>query len=162
MQQRETNIKRLWQIRYHKHVSHNRLAGKLSYLLIFHKSGTYDLTNDDNIKFRLISHFYKKPTMAKFMTAVEHQLDSATAQSRLQDFITQMTIKQNDSIDSMEGTWNGNNLTFELTVMGMKVSGTLTVSDDVIEIQGTMPFALSLMRGRMEKTMEQELRNLLA
>jgi hypothetical protein len=76
-----------------------------------------------------------------------------------------MTIKQNDSIDSidsMEGTWNGNNLTFELTVMGMKVSGTLTVSDDVIEIQGTMPFALSLMRGRMEKTMEQELRNLLA
>ena len=100
--------------------------------------------------------------MAKFMTAVEHQLDSATAQSRLQDFITQMTIKQNDSIDSMEGTWNGNNLTFELTVMGMKVSGTLTVSDDVIEIQGTMPFALSLMRGRMEKTMEQELRKLLA
>jgi hypothetical protein len=100
--------------------------------------------------------------MAKFMTAVEHQLDSATAQSRLQDFITQMTIKQNDSIDSMEGIWNGNNLTFELTVMGMKVSGTLTVSDDVIEIQGTMPFALSLMRGRMEKTMEQELRKLLA
>lgn len=96
------------------------------------------------------------------MTAVEHQLDSATAQSRLQDFITQMTIKQNDSIDSMEGIWNGNNLTFELTVMGMKVSGTLTVSDDVIEIQGTMPFALSLMRGRMEKTMEQELRKLLA
>ena len=96
------------------------------------------------------------------MTAVEHQLDSATAQSRLQDFITQMTIKQNDSIDSMEGIWNGNNLTFELTVMGMQVSGTLTVSDDVIEIQGTMPFALSLMRGRMEKTMEQELRKLLA
>jgi len=100
--------------------------------------------------------------MAKFITAVEHQLGAATAQSRLQDFITQMTTQYADTIDSMDGTWNDNELTFELTVMGMQVSGTLTVSEDVIEIQGTMPFALSLMRGRMEKTMEQELRKLLA
>ena len=96
------------------------------------------------------------------MTAVEHQLGSETAQSRLQDFIAQMTAQYTDTIDAMDGTWNDNNLVFELTVMGMKVSGTLTVSNDVIEIQGTMPFALSLMRGRMEKTMEQELRKLLA
>jgi hypothetical protein len=100
--------------------------------------------------------------MAKFITAVEHQLGAAAAQSRLQDFITQMKTQYADTIDSMEGTWNDNDLTFELTAMGMQVSGTLTVSDDVIEIQGTMPFALSLMRGRMEKTMEQELRKLLA
>ena len=96
------------------------------------------------------------------MTAVEHQLGAPTAQSRLQVFITQMTTQYSDTIDSMDGTWDNNVLTFELTVMGMKVSGTLTVNDDVIEIQGTMPFALSLMRGRMEKTMEQELRKLLA
>ena len=96
------------------------------------------------------------------MTAVEHQLGAPTAQSRLQVFITQMTTQYSDTIDSMDGTWDNNVLTFELTVMGMKVSGTLTVNDDVIEIQGTMPFALSLMRGRLEKTMEQELRKLLA
>ena len=100
--------------------------------------------------------------MAKFMTAVEHQLGAETARTRLQDFITQMTTQYADTIEAMEGTWNDNDLAFELTVMGMKVSGTLTVGDDVIEIQGTMPFALSLMRGRMEKTMEQELRKLLA
>ena len=96
------------------------------------------------------------------MTAVEHQLGAATAQTRLQDFITQMTTQYADTIEATEGTWNDNELAFELTVMGMKVTGTLTVGDDVIEIQGTMPFALSLMRGRMEKTMEQELRKLLA
>ena len=100
--------------------------------------------------------------MAKFMTAVEHQLGAETAQTRLQDFITQMTTQYADTIEAMEGTWNDNVLAFELTAMGMKVSGTLTVNDDVIEIQGTMPFALSLMRGRMEKTMEQELRKLLS
>ncbi len=96
------------------------------------------------------------------MTAVEHQLGAPTAQSRLQDFISQMTTQYTDTIDSMDGTWNDNVLTFELTAMRMKVSGTLTVNNDVIEIQGTMPFALSLMRGRIEKTMEQELRKLLA
>ena len=100
--------------------------------------------------------------MAKFITAVEHQLGSSAAQSRLQDFITQMTTQHDDTIESMDGTWNDNVLTFELTAMGMKVAGTLAVNDDVIEIQGTMPFALSLMRGRMEKTIEQELRKLLA
>ena len=96
------------------------------------------------------------------MTAVEHQLGAPTAQSRLQDFISQMTTQYADTIDSMDGTWNDNVLTFELTAMGMKVAGTLAVNVDVIEIQGTMPFALSLMRGRMEKTIEQELRKLLA
>jgi hypothetical protein len=100
--------------------------------------------------------------MAKFMTTVEHQLGAETAQTRLQDFIAQMTTQYADTIEATEGTWNDNELAFELTVMGMKVTGTLTVGDDVIEIQGTMPFALSLMRGRMEKTMEQELRKLLA
>ncbi|MFP6586616.1 MAG: hypothetical protein VB814_03160, partial [Pirellulaceae bacterium] len=42
LHQRETNIKRCGEIRERKHVSHIGFAGKLLYLLTFHKSGTYD------------------------------------------------------------------------------------------------------------------------
>ena len=99
--------------------------------------------------------------MPKFITAIDHQLEQATAQLRLQNFIDQITTQYADSISSMEGTWNENCLNFELVTMGMKVTGSLEITDDAVTIQGSMPLAMSMFRGRMEKTLEQELRKLL-
>ena len=100
--------------------------------------------------------------MPKFMTAVDHQLGQSTAQLRLQNFIDQITTQYADSISSMQGTWKENCLDFDLVTMGMKVTGSLEVTSDVVIIQGSMPLAMSMFRGRLEKTMEQELRKLLA
>ena len=100
--------------------------------------------------------------MPKFITAIDHQLGQPTAQLRLQKFIDQITTQYADSISSMEGTWNENCLDFNLVTMGMQVTGSLEVTDDAVTIQGAMPLAMSMFRGRLEKTLEQELRKLLA
>ena len=46
--------------------------------------------------------------------------------------------------------------------MNMKVTGVLEVTDDAVLVGGSIPFAMVMFKGRMEKTMRDELRKLLA
>ncbi|MBH58536.1 MAG: polyhydroxyalkanoic acid system family protein [Planctomycetaceae bacterium] len=100
--------------------------------------------------------------MPGFLTAVDHSLGQTEAQSRVSTFLDQVQNQYQDMVSSWSGEWNENKLNFELIAMNMKVTGVLEVTDDAVLVGGSIPFAMVMFKGRMEKTMRDELRKLLA
>ena len=100
--------------------------------------------------------------MPGFLTAVDHSLGQTEAQSRVSTFLEQVQNQYQDMVSSWSGEWNENKLNFELIAMNMKVTGVLEVTDDAVLVGGSIPFAMVMFKGRMEKTMRDELRKLLA
>ena len=100
--------------------------------------------------------------MPGFLTAVDHSLGQTEAQSRVSTFLDQVQNQYQDMVSSWSGEWNENKLNVELIAMNMKVTGVLEVTDDAVLVGGSIPFAMVMFKGRMEKTMRDELRKLLA
>ena len=100
--------------------------------------------------------------MPGFLTAVDHSLGQTEAQSRVSTFLDQVQNQYQDMVSSWSGEWKENKLNFELIAMNMKVTGVLEVTDDAVLVGGSIPFAMVMFKGRMEKTMRDELRKLLA
>ncbi len=99
--------------------------------------------------------------MPGFLTAVDHSLGQSEAQSRVSTFLDQVQNQYQDMVSSWSGAWDENKLNFELIAMNMKVTGVLEVTEDAVLVGGSIPFAMVMFKGRMEKTMRDELRKLL-
>ena len=100
--------------------------------------------------------------MPGFLTAVDHSLGQTEAQARVTTFLDQIQNQYQDMVSSWSGEWEENNLNFELLAMNMKVTGVLEVTDDAVLVGGSIPFAMMMFKGKLEKTMQEELRKLLA
>ncbi|MEC9095535.1 MAG: polyhydroxyalkanoic acid system family protein [Planctomycetota bacterium] len=100
--------------------------------------------------------------MPGFLTAVDHSLGQTEAQTRVTTFLDQIQNQYQDMVSSWSGEWEENNLNFELLAMNMKVTGVLEVTDDAVIVGGSIPFAMMMFKGKLEKTMQEELRKLLA
>lgn len=100
--------------------------------------------------------------MPGFLTAVDHSLGQTEAQTRVTTFLDQIQNQYQDMVSSWSGEWKENNLNFELLAMNMKVTGVLEVTDDAVIVGGSIPFAMMMFKGKLEKTMQEELRKLLA
>ena len=100
--------------------------------------------------------------MPGFLTAVDHSLGQTEAQTRVTTFLDQIQNQYQDMVSSWSGEWEENNLNFELLAMNMKVTGVLEVTEDAVIVGGSIPFAMMMFKGRLEKTMQEELRKLLA
>jgi len=103
----------------------------------------------------------KKPIMPKLLTAVEHSLGKESAKATLSSFMDEALQTYGDSVDDVQSQWNDYELEFSFKAMGMTVSGQLIVADDVVTINGKIPFALSMFPGKIERTMEDALRKAL-
>jgi hypothetical protein len=51
-----------------------------------------------------------------------------------------------------EGKWEDNVLTFALTTYGFTISGTITVEDSEVKLQGQLPFAALPFKGKIEQS----------
>jgi len=59
-------------------------------------------------------------------------------------------------IDNLEEQWDGNVGTFSFTAKGYDISGTLTVEDSTIELNGKIPFAVSLFKGAITRAIDEK------
>ncbi|MFL2869807.1 MAG: polyhydroxyalkanoic acid system family protein [Pirellulaceae bacterium] len=99
--------------------------------------------------------------MPEFLTAVDHSLGKESAKTTLSSFMDEALQTYGDSVDNVQSQWNDHDLEFSFKAMGMTVSGKLIVTDDAVTVKGKIPFALSMFRGKIERTMEDELRKAL-
>ena len=100
--------------------------------------------------------------MPGFLTAVDHSLGQSEAQTRVSSFLDQVQNQYQDMVSSWTGEWDENKLNFELTATNMKITGVLEVLEDAVLVGGNIPFAMLMVKGRIEKTMREELEKLLA
>ena len=100
--------------------------------------------------------------MPAFSTEVPHSLGKEEATERLKGFVAKVQQRYADQVSNMEGEWQGSVLTFSLTTYNFTISGTLTVEDDVVRLQGNLPFAALAFRGKIESSIATEIERALS
>jgi hypothetical protein len=100
--------------------------------------------------------------MPSFSIDVPHTLDQQSAVTKLTGLMSALQHKYKDVASDVQGTWVDNILNFSLKVMGFTVSGKVTVQDQQAKVEGQLPLAAAMFRGRIEESIKTELQKELA
>ncbi len=100
--------------------------------------------------------------MSSFRTEVQHQLGKEKATERLKTFLQNVAERYKDQVSHLDGTWTDNILKFALTTYGFNISGTVTVEDSLVRLEGKLPLAALAFRGKIEQSIASELERELA
>lgn len=93
--------------------------------------------------------------------AISHNLPQDEALIRVKGMLEAMKKEAGDDLDIIEESWKDNVGTSTFKAKGMKFSGTMTVTDKALEIQGTIPLLAVLFRGIVEKEIRRRAEELL-
>ena len=96
--------------------------------------------------------------MPGFSTEINHSLGQAEATSRLKGFVERAQERFGEHVSSVDGRWTDNVLDFALTVTGMNIKGTLTVEESRVRVAGSLPLIAMPFRGKVEKSIADEIR----
>ena len=100
--------------------------------------------------------------MPKVKVAVPHGLDQKDALERIKTYGERVHKKFAESVKNLEETWEENKCTFAFRTYGMDFSGSMTVLDSEVQVDGNLPFAAMMFKGRIENEVRGELDKLLA
>lgn len=100
--------------------------------------------------------------MPSFSIDVPHSLDQQTAVTKLNGLMSALQTKYKDVASDIQGSWADNVLNFSLKVMGMAISGKVTVQDRLAKVEGQIPLAAAMFRGRIEESIKKEMQKELA
>ncbi|HEV8286674.1 MAG TPA: polyhydroxyalkanoic acid system family protein [Chitinophagaceae bacterium] len=100
--------------------------------------------------------------MANLEVAIPHNLSEEEALSRVKNLFTEMKKEHGDKISNLKEEWNGNAGNFSFTAQGFDIAGTITVNPSTVELKGKIPFALSLFKGAITKTIQQQATKILS
>jgi hypothetical protein len=96
--------------------------------------------------------------MPGFSTEIDHSLGQAEATNRLKDFVERARERFGDQVSAMDGRWTDSVLDFSLTVMGMNVKGKMQVEENRVHVAGNLPLVAMPFRGKVEKSIADEIR----
>ena len=100
--------------------------------------------------------------MSKLQITVSHRLSTDEALKRIKGLLGKMKVDFADKISDLRESWAGNKGTFSFSAMGFSVSGTLEVKSSSVELNGTLPFAASLFKGKIETAVRENAEELLS
>ena len=100
--------------------------------------------------------------MPGFQTEVAHQLGQEAAVEKLKGFLDQVAERYPKEISHIEGTWDANVLNYEFTTFGIKVDGTLTVEEQLVRMEGNLPFAAMMFKGKISESIKVALEKAIA
>lgn len=96
--------------------------------------------------------------MPSFSTTVDHNLGKAEAKERLNSLLDNVRQKYGDQIGGLEQSWTADDtLSYVLTTYGFRISGTLVVHEDRVDLAGDLPFAAMMFKGKIESSIRAEL-----
>lgn len=100
--------------------------------------------------------------MPSFHVRVPHALSIPGAQARIADVLANLKEGEIPEIETLESQWSGNELHLRWQTRGLVLQGTLVVQATHVEVKGALPLAAALFRGRLERTIREELSRVLA
>jgi hypothetical protein len=95
--------------------------------------------------------------MPSFRTEVPHNLGREQATVRLKSFLDEVRERFKDQVSHLDGSWEDHQLSFSLTTYGFDVSGQLTVEEECARLEGKLPLAAAMFKGKIEKSIAAEL-----
>ncbi len=100
--------------------------------------------------------------MPGFNAEVKHELGRDAAIEKLKGFLDQVKERYPKEISRIQGVWEDNVLSYELTTFGIKVDGTLTVEEKLVRMEGNLPFAAMMFKGKISDSIKIALEKAIA
>ena len=97
--------------------------------------------------------------MPKFNVTVPHSLSEEEAIERLNRFTE--TVGNNDQVNSLEQSWEGNTLRFGFKTYGIPLKGAVAVAEGQLDVDGELPFSAMMFKGKIESEIEKMLAKLM-
>lgn len=99
--------------------------------------------------------------MSKLDVSIPHELPKEEALTRIKTLLADLQEEQKDKIRGVKEDWNGNVGNFSFNAKGFDVSGSITVADDHVNVQGDLPFMLSFFKDTIGNVIKEKAGNLL-
>jgi putative polyhydroxyalkanoate system protein len=87
--------------------------------------------------------------MPAFTAEVPHSLGQKAARERLDHFLDKIGEKYKGQISDLSGAWNDDVLSFSFSTFGIKINGTMTVDDNMVRLNGELPFSAMIFKGKI-------------
>jgi hypothetical protein len=91
-----------------------------------------------------------------------HSLGRQTAQERLQTLLEKVKHRYGDQVSNLRESWADNILDFGFTTYGFGIQGSLTVDEKEVRLDGQIPFAAMMFKGKIEQALRDQMTRLLA
>ena len=91
-----------------------------------------------------------------------HQLGQPEAVERLKNLLTRVKDKYQDQVSDLKESWNDNTLTFSFSTYGFQVAGDVIVQPTEVQLDGQIPFAAMMFKGKIESALRDQLTKELA
>ncbi len=95
--------------------------------------------------------------MPSLAITVPHTLDQAEAAERLKRLIEIVKSQYGSHLQELHEEWDGTTGSFRVGAMGMKSTGTVEVRPNEVHIQGSLPFAAVIFKGKIEEAIRQQI-----
>lgn len=100
--------------------------------------------------------------MPSMKVNVSHGLTQEEAINRLRTFLEKVKEKYGGQISNLQENWSGNSGDFSFSAMGFKTSGKVSISDNKVDIDGSLPLAAVMFKGKIEEAIREQLERALA
>jgi len=102
----------------------------------------------------------------RFMPSLQltfpHQLGQEEAVARLKNLLTRVQEKYQAQVSDLHQAWNGNTLAFSFSTYGFKVAGDVIVDPSEVRLDGQIPMAAMIFKGKIESAIRDQLAKELA
>lgn len=89
--------------------------------------------------------------MATIAISVDHELSEAEALKRIKGLLEEVKKEHGSFVRDLKESWEGNTGTFSFSAKGHLIEGMLTVSAPTVELEGKVPWAVAMFKGKIEK-----------
>lgn len=99
--------------------------------------------------------------MPKLSLSVPHTLSQQEATARLKGFLERIRSRYADQVSDLQENWGENSGTFGFKTYGFNIKGSLAVEPSEVRVEGDLPFAAMMFKGKVEQTLRENLERLL-
>ena len=100
--------------------------------------------------------------MPKFQLSVPHQLSREEAIERLKGFASMVKEKYAEQFKDLNEEWKEHSVEFGFNTFGMEIKAALAVGKDSVDVDGELPLAAMLFKGKIEQEVRQALEKVLS
>lgn len=100
--------------------------------------------------------------MPSLTMSVAHELGADEAVKRIQGFATKLKEQYDGQYKDLEENWIENVLQIGLSTFGMKIKGEMQVEENAVNVNGELPFAAMMFKGKIEQEVRGALEKVLA
>ena len=99
--------------------------------------------------------------MPKLSISVPHSLSKEEATSRLKGFLERVRSRYGDQVSDLQEQWGESSGNFSFKTYGFNVKGSVVVFPTEVVVDGDLPFAAMMFKGKVEQTIRENLERLL-